>query len=95
MMPAGSYSVEATSLPSGSPMLRLTNDDTQRSVMTIPYVQNRQRSGEAPASLTFECSGIGWVLVKVAPGTGQSYQIWKPKTERDTRVAVIRAVLVR
>lgn len=94
-MPAGSYSVEATSLPSGIPMLRLTNDDTQRSVMTIPYVQNRQRSDEAPASLTFECSDAGCALVRVAPGTGQRYQIWRPKTGRDTRIAVIRAVLVR
>ena len=80
----------------GIPVFQLTNEDTHRSTLTIPYAHDNQKPGEAAASLTFECSGANCALVRVAPGSGQSYQIWKPKIENgeDTRLAVIRAVLV-
>jgi hypothetical protein len=95
VMPAGSYWVNSSN-SSGVAMFKLTHEDTHRSVLTVPYANNTQGRGEAAASLTFECSGANCALVRVAPGSGQSYQISKPKVERgeDTHVAVIRAVLV-
>jgi hypothetical protein len=95
-MSAGSYTVVANR-ESGSLILKVRNDDTHRSIMTVPYAENIQKSGEPEASLTFECTGSNCALVKVAAGTGRSFQIWKAKAEKDgdTRVAVIRAVLVR
>jgi len=96
VLPAGSYWVNAVRTSGSGPMFKLTNADTHRSILTMPYANNSQKSGETPVSLTFECSGPDCALVSVAPGSGQSYHIWKPKTEKseDTRVAVIRAVLV-
>jgi hypothetical protein len=95
MMPAGSYRVDANGI-SGGKIFTLSNEDTHQRVLAMPYANNIQKSGETPVSLTFECSGAGCALVSVAPGSGQSYRIWKPKTEKgeDTRLAVIRAVLV-
>jgi hypothetical protein len=95
VMPAGSYRVDANT-SAGIAVFRLTNEDTQHSIMTLPYGNSIQKKGETPASLTFECSGSNCALVSVAPGSGQSYKIWKPKMEQgeDTRLAVIRAVLV-
>ena len=93
-LPAGSYWVSETS-SSGIPVFKLMHEDTHRAVLTVPYANNIQKRGEAPASLTFECSGANCSLVRVAPGTGLSYEIHKPKTEsEDTHLAVIRAVLV-
>jgi hypothetical protein len=62
----------------------------------MPYGHDVQKNGAAPVSLTFECTGTDCTLVQVAPGTGQTYLFRKPKTEKDgeTRLAVIRAVLV-
>ena len=95
VMPAGSYRVNASSTTGGT-MFTLTNQDTHRSILTLPYANNTQKRGEAATSLTFECSGEDCALVGVAPGSGQDYQIWKPRLEKgeDTRLAVIRAVLV-
>ena len=94
VMPAGSYRVNANT--GGIAVFQLTNEDTHRSTLTLPYAHNNQKPGDAVASLTFECAGANCALVRVAPGSGQSYQIWKPKVENgeDTRLAVIRAVLV-
>jgi len=88
--------MNASTTAGGVTVFKLTNEDTHRSIMTVPYANNTQKRGEAEASLVFECSGENCALVKVAPGSGQNYQIWKPKTERgeDTRLAVISAVLV-
>ncbi|HMC60104.1 MAG TPA: hypothetical protein VKJ01_13000, partial [Candidatus Solibacter sp.] len=96
VMPAGSYWVSPTGRTGGVAIFKLTNEDTHRSVLTVPYANDTQKRGEAAASLTFECSGANCALVRVAPGSGQSYQIFKPKMEKDgdTRLAVIRAVLV-
>ena len=95
MMPAGSYRVDANST-SGGKIFTLSNEDTHQRVLAMPYANNIQKSGETPVSLTFECSGANCSLVRVAPGSGQSYLIRKPKMEKgeDTRMAVIRAVLV-
>jgi hypothetical protein len=95
VMPAGSYWVNSSN-SSGRAIFKLTHEDTHRSVLTVPYANITQGRGEAAASLTFECSGANCALVRVAPGSGQSYQISKPKMERgeDTHLAVIRAVLV-
>ena len=96
VMPAGSYWVSPTGTTSGVAIFKLTNEDTHRSILTLPYTNNPQKRGEPPASLTFECSGASCALVRVAPGSGQSYHISKPKNEKgeDTHLAVIRAVLV-
>jgi hypothetical protein len=56
------------------------------------------RAPEGPAaSLTFQCSGAHCALVKLANGSGQTYQFHSPGMGRDedTRVSVIRAVLVK
>jgi hypothetical protein len=94
VMPAGEYWVNANSTSGGTPMFKVTNRDTNRSIITMPYSASDPANYEA--SLTFECRGTNCALVKVAPGTGHSYQIHSPKLggNEDTRVAVIRAVLV-
>jgi hypothetical protein len=96
VMPAGSYWVNTDNSQGGVAVVKLTNADTHRSVLTMPYPPNNQKRGEAIASLTFECSGANCALVRVAPGSGQSYGIQKPKLgkDEDTRLAVIRAVVV-
>ena len=96
VMPAGSYRVSASHLSGGSLAVTLRNEDTNHSVITMPYANNIQKKGDTPVSLTFECSGSDCALVQMAPGNGQNYRFWRPKTEKDgaTRVAVIRAVLV-
>ena len=75
----------------------MTNIDVNRTVMTMPFGHIDQKSGDGPVSLTFECAGTDCALVQVAPGTGQTYRIWQPRTEKDgaTRLAAIRAVLVK
>ncbi|HXB66809.1 MAG TPA: hypothetical protein VNY05_01090 [Candidatus Acidoferrales bacterium] len=95
VMPAGSYRVNANT-SAGVALFTLTNEDTHHSIMTLPYAHNIQNKGETAASLTFECSGSTCALVSLAPGSGDSYKIWKPKMEKgeDSRLAVIRAVLV-
>ena len=51
--------------------------------MTVPYSNKIVKSGESATSLTFECSGpANCALIRVAPGSGQNYQIWKPKMEK-------------
>jgi hypothetical protein len=96
VMPAGAYRVTASTTTAGVEVFKLTHEDTHRSVLTVPYANNIQKRGDAATSLTFECSGADCALVRMAPGSGQSYQIWKSKMERgeDTHLAVIRAVLV-
>ena len=96
VMPAGSYSVKAVDSQVGIAVFKLTNEDTHGSVVTMPYPPNEQKRGEAIASLTFQCSGANCTLVRVAPGNGQGYEIPKPKLgkDEDTRLAVIRAVVV-
>jgi hypothetical protein len=96
VMPAGTYRVNKSGTTTGLAVFKLTQEDTHRSVLTIPYGHDKQQSGETAVSLTFECSGANCALVRVAPGAGENYQIWKPKTEKDggTHLAVIRAVVV-
>ena len=95
-MPAGTYVVKADYLSGGNLAVTLTNQDTHRSMITMPYAHSNRKPAEASASLTFECSGTDCTLVQVVPGGESTYRIWKPKSENDgnTRVAVIRAVLV-
>jgi hypothetical protein len=95
-MPAGSYVVRAGYQSGGSMAVTLTNEDTHRSMITLPYAHNIRKPGEDPVSLTFECTGTDCTLVQLAPGSGRTYRFWKPNSESDgnTRVAVIRAVLV-
>jgi hypothetical protein len=96
VLPAGSYRVSPTHQSGGILAVTLRNEDTNQSVITVPYAHDAQKTGDAPVSLTFECSGTDCALVQMAPGSGQTYRFWKPKTEKDgeTRLAVIRAVLV-
>ena len=95
-MPAGSYTVSSSHLPGGSLAIRLANADGRHSVITMPYAHNSLKRGSVPVSLTFECSGTDCALVQMAPGTGEAYKFWTPKTEKEgsSRLAVIRAVMV-
>jgi hypothetical protein len=96
VLPAGSYLVNAIQSSGGLAVFKLTQEDTHRSVLTIPYVNNIKKGNDASASLTFECTGTDCTLLEVAPGTGHAYRFWKPKARQDgePRLAVIRAVLV-
>jgi hypothetical protein len=94
VLTAGSYRLVGNN-SSGTEMFTLINQDTHRSVLTIPYPPDTQKQGGVP-TLTFECSGADCALVQVAPGNGRGYRLQKPSLGKDenTRVAVIRAVLV-
>ena len=95
VLPAGSYQVSTVQTAGGLAVFKLTQEDTHRSILTIPYANNIKKVGQTNASLTFECSGTDCTLLEVAPGTGHSYRFSKPKagSDGDTRLAVIRAVL--
>jgi len=96
VMPAGSYQVSATHPGGSNPIFKLTNGETNRSVMTLPSANHIQKSSEPRASLTFECSGTDCALVQVAPGSGQTYEISKTKMGKEgIHLAVIRAVFAR
>ena len=97
VMPAGEYWVNANSAAGATRVFQVTNRDTNRSILTMPYSTSYRVPANYDTSLTFECSGANCALVKVAPGNGLSYQIHSPKLggNEDTRVAVIRAVLVK
>ncbi|HXB66806.1 MAG TPA: hypothetical protein VNY05_01075 [Candidatus Acidoferrales bacterium] len=93
VMTAGSYRLYEDSSMS-TEVFRLINEDTHRSVLTIPYPHNTQQAGGVP-TLTFECSGTDCALVQVAVGNGKTYGLYKPSLGKgETRVAVIRAVIV-
>jgi hypothetical protein len=96
VMPAGEYWVQA-SRSYGNTIFQLTNMDTHRSILAMPYVADRQKPGSPEASLTFTCGGAHCALVQVAAGTGVAYVFQSPSFGRDedSRVAVIRAVLVK
>jgi hypothetical protein len=96
VLPAGAYRVSATN-STGIPVFQLTNEDTGRSVLAMPYTHIDQKGNATPVSLTFECAGTNCALVQVAPGSGPSYQFMAPKMGKDgdSHLAVIRAVLVR
>jgi hypothetical protein len=96
VMPAGEYWVSASISNGGIRIVRLTNMDTHRSILAVPFEAQDRKPGSAETSLTFECGGTHCALVQLAPGNGQAYSFQPPKLGRDedTRVAVIRAVLV-
>jgi hypothetical protein len=96
VMPAGEYWVSPNS-SNGSRIFQLTNMDTRRSILAISYAATDQKPGSPAASLTFECNGAHCALIQVAPGTGTAYGFLRPSLGKneDTRVAVIRAVLVK
>ena len=64
--------------------------------MTMAYLDNSGKPG-GDAKLTFECSGAQCALVKMSSDEGRTYGFSHPSLGRDepTRVAVIRAVLVK
>jgi hypothetical protein len=95
VMPAGKYWVGRSAV--GVPIFQLINMDTHRSILAVPYETSDQKPGSPEASLTFECSGAHCALVKLANGTGKAYGFQHPSPGRDedTRVAVIRAVVVK
>ena len=95
-MPPGSYRVVADSM-SGIHVFTLTSQDTRRSIFTLPYAHDTLKSDGGAPTLTFECSGTDCSLVQVAPGNGEAYQFHKPRLGKDenTRLAVVRAVLVK
>jgi hypothetical protein len=95
VMPAGEYCISRSAV--GSRIFQLTNIDSHRSILAVPYATNDQKPGSPEASLTFECGGAHCALVQVANGSGQAYALESPKLGRDeeTRVAVIRAVVVK
>jgi hypothetical protein len=97
VMPAGEYWVNTTGSLSGTKIFKLTNVDTHRSILALPYVTTDRKPGSPEASLTFECGAAHCALVQLAPGNGQAYRFLSPKLGRDedTRVAVIRAVMVK
>jgi len=97
VMPAGSYLVNADQTAGGLTFFKLTNQDTHRSILAVPYTHIGQKPGETPVALTFACSGAHCTLVQAAPGSGESYRFKSPDLgkDRDTRLAVIRAVLMR
>jgi hypothetical protein len=93
-MTAGSYRLDVIN-SSGVEVFKVINEDTHRSVLTIPYPHDTQKTANVP-TLTFECSGADCALAQVAVGNGDTYRLSKPSLGRDenTRVAVIRAVMV-
>ena len=64
--------------------------------MTMAYVRNSGPAGDDP-KLTFECAGAHCTLVQMSSGQGDTYGFSHPSLGKEdaTRVAVIRAVLVR
>jgi hypothetical protein len=97
VMPAGEYRVTTTSKTSGIPVFQLSNAAAHRSILAIPFVASNRKPGSPEASMTFACGGAHCALVQVANGAGQAYRFQSPNFGRDeaTRVAVIRAVLVK
>jgi len=95
VMPAGEYQVRGTS-GSGVLILKVTNKDTNRSVLTLPSAWDTRPAGETTVSLTFECTGADCALVRVNPGTGKDYRIANPKAKGDdgARLAAVRMVMV-
>ena len=96
VMPAGEYRVTETSSMSGSRMFKLNHVDTNRSILAVSHDSSEQKPGSPEASLTFECGGAHCALVQLAPGSGRTYRFSQPKplVDENTRVAVIRAILV-
>jgi len=96
VMPAGEYRVNARYSNGGIRVVQLTNTDMRHSTLAMPFQTKAPKPGSPEASLTFECGGAHCTLVQLAPGNGQAYKFPSPKPGRDedTRVAVIRAVLV-
>jgi len=93
VMPAGSYRWQE--IASGSvAVFKLTNEDSGHAILTIPMARNSVKLGTAP-SLTFQCSGHDCSLLRVTPGDGAAYEIKTPGLGKDSRLAVIRAVLAR
>ena|SRR5207302_129763 len=94
LMPAGEYSVNSQSGASGQ-VFNLVNADAHSSVYAMPYQINSSRGGDA--KLIFECSGANCALFKMSAGTGPTYGFSHPKWSKgeDTRVTVIRAILVK
>ena len=97
LMPAGEYWVGPMGSGRGIPIFQLSNVDANRSIMAMPYVTENRASGSYEASLTFQCASSQCALVKLANGSGQTYRFASPGIGRDenSRVAVIRAVLVK
>ena len=97
VLPAGEYWVNQSRSIGGIPIFQLTNMDTHRSILAVSNAGSNWKPGSSEASLTFECGGAHCALVQLAPGTGQAYGFQRPKVGRDedSRVAVIRAVLVK
>ena len=95
LLPAGEYRV-VTQSRGGAPIFHLVNVEAHRSIMTMAYPDNSVKPG-GDAKLTFECSGAQCALVKMSSDEGKTYGFSHPSLGRDepTRVAVIRAVLVK
>jgi hypothetical protein len=95
-MPAGSYRLAGDATKTGSGVFMLTSQNTHRSVLAMSYSHDNQKPGGVP-TLTFECSGTACALAQVSPGEGAAYRLHTPGLGKDenTRVAVIRAVLVQ
>jgi hypothetical protein len=96
VLPAGEYRVETTPSHGGAPIFWLVNADAQRSVVTMTYPAISGKLDGDP-KLTFECSGARCSLVQLSSGQGKTYRFSHPSLGREesTRVAVIRAVLVK
>jgi hypothetical protein len=94
MLPAGSYLVKGSYQSGATLVFKVTNEDTNRTVFTMPYSSDIEKS--SAVSLTFECTGTDCTLIQAAPGTGQTYSFPKPRKEKngETSLAVIRAVVV-
>jgi len=95
LMPAGEYRVQETNRSGGAPILNLVNVEARSSVYTLPFRSNSV-AADAP-KLVFECSGSACALTKLTDAHGLSYGFSHPNWGKgeDTRVAVIRAVLVK
>jgi hypothetical protein len=95
-MPAGEYRVEAALTQGGTPVFFLVNPDAHRSVLTMAYVRDSVPASGDP-KLTFECAGAHCSLVQMSSGQGETYGFSHPSLGREesTRVAVIRAILVK
>jgi hypothetical protein len=96
VLPAGEYRVESRS-HMGAPIFWVVNADSHRSIVTMAYLHDSVRSNGDDPKLTFECSGVNCSLVRMSSGQGQTYGFSHPSlgSEEPTRVAVIRAVLVK
>ena len=95
LMPAGEYRVTERQTSGGGPVFTLVNADAHSAVMAMAQPGNPTAKDDP--SMTFACSSGNCALIKMTAGKGLVYGFGHPSwgKNEDTRVSVIRAVLVK